>query len=294
MTEINASDFGLQEEEVEYVKAWQKSDWIGKEDLVMECVFRTPVAPHNAFLHRTATTEHPFLYEINKYVITGQHVNIPIHSINNSNFSMEILSLTPATDRVQFNISAHSIANSYLANNYYDIARDIDDEISNMERRLEQALFQGSESGINGLQQWLPDVVSGELFCGIDRSIDSVRLAGHRLYAESLERGIVDASIRIAREGGRPDVCYVPAEMHNRLTNVMGPMGSIRVVNSVWANAIYLLSMPTWRLYHLGDLINIDMQRSPISDDYEARISTYCQLGCSNPIYNARITIEEA
>ena len=58
-----------------------------------------------------------------------------------------------------------------------------------------------------------------------------------------------------------------------------------------------LLQLNTWKLYHRGELLNLQdldgakQSRIYNEDAYEGRISFYGQMGCLAPGYNARLTM---
>jgi hypothetical protein len=129
---------------------------------------------------------------------------------------------------------------------------------------------------ISGLDAWIPataPVLGSDSFFGIDRGSDS-RLYGHALSGsgKTIEEAIYDAAVRAAREGGKPDVCFLDYSNYAKLQNllgskvqyethkvgevgfqgikIIGPRGPIMVYpdqNCPQDNA-YILQMDTWRL----------------------------------------------
>jgi hypothetical protein len=177
-----------------------------------------------------------------------------------------------------------------------------------------------------GLDAWLTNVSLATPFFGVDRSIDSERLAGI-LYdgsALSVKDALVNAINRVAREGGTPDYVICNYETYTQLSqdlnsNVIytslegdgkvsfsgfkfnGPKGPVTVLadRDCPANTAYLLQMDTWLLLHVnsGEPIFIDdnngkgMWRTVESyDGYEIRVKTYSQLACTAPGWNCKVT----
>ena len=67
------------------------------------------------------------------------------------------------------------------------------------------------DNKLTGLGGWLPSSAPGstDSFFGVNRSSDSTRLGGIRFDGSSLpiEEALIGAAARVAREGGKPDVC---------------------------------------------------------------------------------------
>ena len=177
---------------------------------------------------------------------------------------------------------------------------------------------------LKGLSAWLPSTAptSGDSFFGVDRSADSTRLAGIRFDASSLplEEGLIGAAARVAREGGKPDVCFlnysnfgdlekalgskvsyvdvkVNPEIGFRGILIHGPRGPIKVIpDQNCPNGVaYMLQMDVWKLYSLGkapkilDSDGLKFLRESTADAVEARIGYYAQLGCRAPGFNVRV-----
>jgi hypothetical protein len=178
---------------------------------------------------------------------------------------------------------------------------------------------------ISGLRAWLPDSApSATAFFGVDRSVDTDRLGGIRYdgSAQPIEEALVDAAARLAREGGRPDVCFLsfskwaelekalgskvqyvdikaPAEVGFRGIMIHGPKGPIKVVadRACPNDRAFMLQMSTWKLHSLGaapKILRTDsltMLREATSDSVEVRVGYYAQLSCNAPGYNANIQL---
>lgn len=180
---------------------------------------------------------------------------------------------------------------------------------------------------IKGLAGWLPQTAptTGDNWFGVDRSEDTVRLAGVRYNgsAQNIEEALVDGSLLVAREGGNPDVCIMsygsysalekslgakaqyitmqgPAEIMFPGILINGANGQIKVFpdRSCTAKTAYLLQMDTWKLYSLGDAPHIaryadglEMLRVSNADAAEVRVVSYAQLGCNAPGWNGVIQL---
>jgi hypothetical protein len=189
-------------------------------------------------------------------------------------------------------------------------------------------LVQGDVNAkVKGLAGWLPVTAptTGDNWFGVDRSDDSVRLAGVRYNgsAQNIEEALIDGSLLVAREGGNPDVCimnfasysalekslgakaqYVtmqgPAEIAFPGIRINGANGQINVFpdRSCTPRTAYLLQMDTWKLYSLGDAPQIlryadglEMLRVSNADAAEVRVAAYAQLGCNAPGWNGVIQL---
>jgi len=69
------------------------------------------------------------------------------------------------------------------------------------------------DAKITGLDEWLPSataLAAQPTLYGCDRSADPTRLAGQRIaFNGSAHETLIDASVRLYREGGRPDCVFV-------------------------------------------------------------------------------------
>mgnify|MGYP000017616038 CR=1 FL=1 len=179
---------------------------------------------------------------------------------------------------------------------------------------------------IKGLRAWLPETAptSGDNFFGVDRSSDATRLAGIRFDGSALpiEEALVDAAARVAREGGRPDYCFMSyskfAELEKALgakvqyvdkhinpeigfrgIKIHGPRGPITVIpdQNCPQDRAFMLSMDYWKLYSLGkapqilDSDGLRMLRESNADAVEVRVGYYAQLGCRAPGFNATVAL---
>jgi hypothetical protein len=179
---------------------------------------------------------------------------------------------------------------------------------------------------LSGLNAWVPESAPSatESFFGVDRSADATRLGGIRFDASSLplEEGLISAASRVAREGGKPDVCFmnysnfadlekalgskvsyvdvkVSPEIGFRGILVHGPRGPIKVVpdQNCPNNAAFMLQLDMWKLYSLGkapkilDSDGLKFLRDSTTDAVEVRVGYYAQLGCRAPGFNVRVKL---
>lgn len=189
-------------------------------------------------------------------------------------------------------------------------------------------LVQGDlNNKIKGLSGWIPSSAPGssDNFFGVNRSQDTVRLAGlpYSGTSQSIEEALIDASAQLAREGGKPNVFvtnfasyaalekalgakvqYVDlkanAEIAFRGIMVNGANSMIKVFPDRYCQAQtgYLLQMDTWALECLGDAPQIlrygdglEMLRVYNSDAGEVRVGYYAQLACRAPGWNANVAL---
>jgi hypothetical protein len=180
---------------------------------------------------------------------------------------------------------------------------------------------------IKGLLAWLPSTApsASESFFSVDRSHDASRLAGIRFdgSALSIEEALQKAASRAAREGAKPDVCFlsyskytelevslgskvqyvdmkVNAEVGFRGIVINGPRGPIKVVpdQNCPSDRAFMLTMNVWKLYSLGkapkilDTDGLKMLRESSSDAVEVRVGYYAQLGCRAPGFNVNIQLD--
>lgn len=182
------------------------------------------------------------------------------------------------------------------------------------------------DAKVKGLQGWLPATAptSGDSFFGVDRSADATRLAGLRFDGSALpiEEALIEAASRVAREGGRPDVCFMSYSKYSELEKALGskvqyiekkvkdeigfrglmihgPRGPITVVpdQNCPSDRAFMLSMQYWKLYSLGkcpkilDSDGLKMLRESNADAVEVRVGYYAQLGCRAPGFNINIQL---
>ena len=182
------------------------------------------------------------------------------------------------------------------------------------------------DNKLTGLGGWVPSSAPGstDSFFSVNRSSDATRLGGIRFDGSSLpiEEALIGAAARVAREGGKPDVCFinynnfadveialgskvsyvdvkVNPEIGFRGILVHGPRGPIKVVpDQNCPNGVaYMLQMDVWKLYSLGkapkilDSDGLKFLRESTADAVEARVGNYAQLGCRAPGFNVRVAL---
>ena len=182
------------------------------------------------------------------------------------------------------------------------------------------------DAKLSGLGAWLPSSApaSTDSFFGVNRSSDATRLAGIRFDGSSLplEEALIGAASRVAREGGKPDVCFMNysnfADLEKALGSkvsyvdvkaspeigfrgilIHGPRGPIKVIpdQNCPKNVAFMLQMDVWKLYSLGkapkilDSDGLKFLRDSSADSVEVRVGYYAQLGCRGPGYNVRIAL---
>ena len=182
------------------------------------------------------------------------------------------------------------------------------------------------DAKIKGLNAWVPSSAPGstDSFFGVNRSSDATRLGGIRFDGSSLpiEEALIGGASRVAREGGKPDVCFMNysnfADLEKALGSkvsyvdvkaspeigfrgilIHGPRGPIKVIpdQNCPKNVAFMLQMDVWKLYSLGkapkilDSDGLKFLRDSSADSVEVRVGYYAQLGCRGPGYNVRIAL---
>jgi len=192
-------------------------------------------------------------------------------------------------------------------------------------------LFQQGDFGIalKGLDAWLPSAAPGATtFFGVDRSVDTTRLGGQRIAAEStIEATINEAIAIVIREGGMPDSVFMHpldlkalveglstkvaytnvtssdvAKVAFKAVSFLCSAGEVKIVSDLNCprGVAWVLQMDTWVLGSAGDLVHVveddgnKMMRDSDGDSVEIRMRSYPQLYCKAPGYNARVTLPAA
>ena len=172
-----------------------------------------------------------------------------------------------------------------------------------------------------GLEAWNPTTApsASESFFGVDRSVDSTRLSGQRLDISSLqpEEGYVTALAALAREDGDPSHIFTSFTDEKNLKlalgsrvdaeytqvgdigfesiRLRGPNGTVKVYadRNAPVGRARILTLNTWELKHLGDLVNNGsagndggLAREYQADRFEGRMSFYGNLICHKPAAN--------
>lgn len=181
------------------------------------------------------------------------------------------------------------------------------------------------DAKIVGLAGWLPASAptGGDNHFGVDRSVDPVRLAGHRVdgVGKAIEQVLAEAAARIARYKGKPDICWMSFDKYLELQLALGskvqycsmqkaeilfkgiaingPKGPIECYPAPNCpdNRIYMLDSSTWSLRHMKKVPHIqDMGNDgniveENADSIEKRVVYFAQLCCINPGVNAVILL---
>ena len=179
--------------------------------------------------------------------------------------------------------------------------------------------------GLAGLDSWVPSTApSATPFFGVDRSVDTNRLGGIRYdgSADPIEEALITGASLVAREGGKPDYCFLSYEQYAKLEKALGskvqyvdlkmtaevgfrgilingPKGPIKVIpdQNCQGNVAWLLQLDTWKLYSLGKAVRVidtdglTMLRQSTADGVEVRYGFYGNVGCRGPGFNARVTL---
>lgn len=186
-----------------------------------------------------------------------------------------------------------------------------------------------SYAKMSGLGAWLPTTAPGstDSFWGVNRSADVTRLAGVRFNGqnESIEEALIDAASLVAREGGQPDMCFMPFSSYAALEKSLGakvqyvdvkheeadiafagirihaPYGPITVVpdRSAPSATAYLLQMDTLKMRSLGKaphvltygLEGLEGIRVGTADALEIRLGFYGNLICNAPGWNCVVQL---
>ena len=187
-------------------------------------------------------------------------------------------------------------------------------------------LFSQGDFGakITGLLGWLPTSAPGSTaFFGLDRTSDVTRLGGQRYDGSSqpIDEAIIDASVTVGREGGKPDYCFISYTDFGKLVKTLSaqvqrdvastgefsfsgiemysPTGKIKVVpdKDCPAGRAFLLQLDTFKLYSIGEAPRIlrhdglEMLRQSAADGIEVRAGYYAEMGCNAPSFSCNVTL---
>ncbi len=194
-------------------------------------------------------------------------------------------------------------------------------------------IFNKGDFGVafRGFESWIPLTApsSGEDFLGIDRSVDPMRLSGHRINDTSLsyEELVQELAARITYSsgGGMPDlVCYMAPMQVKQFALEMGVKvvrdpggtaktgfrgimvdtvaGSIEVLGDPACpeNRMFLLDMSTWKFHHLKGLPHLveddGLARLRVADADQVafRYRLWGNLACTAPGRNGVAALPQA
>ena len=179
-----------------------------------------------------------------------------------------------------------------------------------------------------GLAGWLPTTAPsvGEDFFGVDRSVDSDRLAGIRFNASGgipIYEAVTTLANRIGRAGGKPDSLYLSFTRFSELVNaletkvrydkveekkgVVGfqgiefltPTGLVTAFPDVNCgdDVAYLLQQDTWKLPTLGSAEKhlqedtLSMRYAYNADKLEVRYRATVSMCCTAPGFNGVVQL---
>lgn len=184
---------------------------------------------------------------------------------------------------------------------------------------------------VSGLQAWGPTSIVGstDSFWGVNRSQDSRMqfVIGQNTSSETIEEALIDGAALVAREGGQPDMCFMPFASYAALEKSLGskvqyvdvkheeadiafagirihaPYGPITVIpdRNCPSKTAYLLSMDTLKFRSLGKaphiltygLEGLEGLRVGSADALEIRIGYYGNLICNAPGWNCVIQLNQ-
>lgn len=262
-------------------------------------------------------------FEVGQTLVAVQNVDgsgtapTDVASVTALNRSLGTMNVTSATN----------IASDWPAAYYLAIQGDLPTTVNNN--------FQPSGSTttnsllkIAGLAAWLPiagPALTGDLFFGVNRQLDTQRLAGVTFDGSllSLEEALIQGSSRIALNGGRPDTCIMSYATYAALITSLGAkvqyidekIGEIgfRGVQVNGANTvmscfpdrscpdglIYCLEMDSWCLrsqnpapHILKYMDEIEILRVPGVDAAELRVGGYFNMYTNKPGHNGSIKVQ--
>jgi hypothetical protein len=182
----------------------------------------------------------------------------------------------------------------------------------------------GASTVISGLAAWVPpSAPSATPFFGVDRTIDATKLGGvrHDGSAQSIEEALIEASYKVGKVGGKPEIAAMSFEDYGalvkslgskvqyvdlkvgevgfRAVEIHGPRGTIKVLadRSCPQGTAWLLDVKSWKLCTAGKAIGPVEQdgrmwlRRPTADGVECRFAFRGNLACNAPGHNACVTL---
>lgn len=187
-------------------------------------------------------------------------------------------------------------------------------------------IFARGDQGLkmNGIEGWIPyGGPPGGNFLGVNRSSDTVRLAGNWLDGTqlSIEDALIQAATNVGKQGYKLTHFFMGFNKFAQLlksqaarvvivdeTNpdvsfdgirVNTPRGTVDVFpdRNCPPNRIYGLNLETWDYIHLGDPVQVmnydgnSWLRQPTDDGLEMRFFCYGNLVCKKPAANITILV---
>lgn len=276
----------------------------------------------NSYLITLANVDDNVQFEVNQVLVAAQFVDgsgtIPADTaiINQIDRNDGTLTVTSTTN----------IATNWPTTYFLATQGDLPNATNN-NYQVNGSTGTNSKLRLSGLAAWIP--VGGppvsDSFFGVDRNVDSTRLAGISFNGTnlSIEEAILKGSAKMFLQGAKPDIGVCSAATYNALVTslgsklvyidqkvgaigfrgveVNGAAGVIHVFpdRSCPDGLVYLLELDTWVLRSAGgapsilsDVDGIEILRRPDSDTYELRIGAYMQMYTTKPGRNGVVTVQ--
>lgn len=179
-----------------------------------------------------------------------------------------------------------------------------------------------------GLDGWIPKVapVGGDSWCGVDRSSDTVRLAGVRYDASAVnhEDALIQGQAEVGIHGGKPKVCLMNPTDKTQLVQILGnriqrrqleaagigfssivvegDYGEMDVVSDrrIERGYAFPLTIETWEFHSLGKfprnlkLHGGEFQQEDSNDAHQWRIGGFGNIVNRAPGHNGRVKLNTA
>jgi hypothetical protein len=274
------------------------------------------------YLITLANPDDAVQFEVNQVLLAVQNVDgsgtapTDVATVSAVNRSLGTMNVTCSTN----------IASDWPANYYLAIQGDLP-TTSNNNFQPSGSSTTNSLLKIAGLAAWLPlaGPQSGDAFFGVNRTVDTQRLAGVTFNgsALSLEEALLQGTGRIALNGGRVDTGICSYATYTALITSLGSkvqyidqkVGEIgfrgvqvngaNTVMSIFPDrscpdgVIYCLEMDSWVLrsqnpapHILKYMDEIEILRVPGVDAAELRVGMYGNMYCTKPGHNGAIQVQ--
>jgi len=277
----------------------------------------------NSYLITLSNPDDAVQFEVNQVLLAVQNVDgsgtapTDVATVNQVNRSLGTLTVTSTTN----------IASDWPATYWLAIQGDLP-TVTNNNFQPSGSTTTNSLLKIAGLAAWLPlagPASSGDAFFGVNRAIDTQRLAGVTFNgsALSLEEALLQGTGRIALNGGRVDTGICSYSTYTALITSLGSkviyldhkVGEIgfrgvqvngaNTVMSVFPDrncpdgVIYALEMDSWCLrsqnpapHILKYMDEIEILRVPGVDAAELRVGGYMNMYTNKPGHNGAIQVQ--
>ncbi len=227
-----------------------------------------------------------------------------------------------AVDRISGNITIGSTPNPSTASDV-----DINDAVSGIPgAQPGDFIFCRGDQGLkmSGISAWIPyGGPTATPFYGVDRTIDSVRLAGNWLDGSqlSIEDSLITAATNVALQGYELSHFFIPFGKFAQLMKsqsakvmiseevapnisfegceLLTPTGPVKIIpaRNCPPNRMFGLNLETWDYIHLGDPIQVfnydgnTWLRQASSDGMEIRFFSLGNVVCRVPASNITINV---